>query len=302
MNDDNIFARSDLAIEKRTHINRDKAWQSAHGIEYEEGYENGVRVARLEIKTDEGAELIGKPRGRYITVFCGRVRSLEEEHFAQVSRTVADNIRRLIERVSKKKEALSVLVVGLGNRDITSDAVGPKTTDRILVTRHLKSADNELWRALGMYEVSALAPGVLGQTGIETVELVRGAAKNAAPDVIIAIDALVARSLETLAATVQLSDTGIEPGSGIGNRRRAIDRATLDIPVLSIGVPTVVDSSTLVYDALKKAGIDEIKEELRTVLENGRGFFVSPKDADVICEDMACLLAESIDLAMSREE
>ena len=297
------FAHSDLAYEKRTVLpSSDKNWQRAHGIDYSESNIDGVRVATLEISSDEGAELMGKPRGRYVTVFCGRIRSYEEDAFEKAAKTIADCIRSLLLSLTEKKEDICVLVVGLGNRAMTADAIGPETTDRILVTRHLKSADRELWSTLGVYDVSAFAPGVLGQTGIETVELVKGASNNVAPDVIIAVDALAARSLETLASTVQLSNTGIEPGSGIGNKRRAIDRASLGVPVLSIGVPTVVDSSTLVYDALKKAGVEDIGDELTAVLENGRGFFVSPKDTDVICGEMASLLAKAIDTALSHAE
>ena len=301
--DNDHFTRSDLAYEKRTVLpSSDKDWQKDHGIDYSERTVRGVRVATLEIVNDEGADLIGKPCGKYVTVFCGKVRSYEEDSFQKTAKTISESIRSLILSMTEKRNGISVLVVGLGNREMTADAIGPATTDRILVTRHLKSADGELWKSLKVYEVSAFSPGVLGQTGIETVELVRGASGTVHPDVIIVIDALAARSLETLASTVQLSNTGIEPGSGIGNRRLAIDRNSLGVPVLSIGVPTVVDSSTLVYDALKKAGVDEISADLRDVLESGRGFFVSPKDTDVICDEMASLLAEAIDMALSHAE
>ncbi len=298
----NSFTHSDLAFEKRTVLpNTDDAWQREHGIEYEEKTEDGIGIATLEVTSDEGAELLGKPRGKYITVFCGKLRSLEAWELERLQRLVAKYIRTLTCSLlgHELTEDTGVLVVGLGNRQITSDAIGPKTADKMIVTRHIRHADGEVWRELGMCEVSALAPGVLGQTGIETVELVRGAVKNVSPSLVIVIDALAARSCDRLAATVQLSDTGIEPGSGIGNRRKAIDKKTLGIPVLSIGVPTVVASSTLVYDALSSAGISDISEELRGVLENGRGFFVSPGDADVICEEMTDLLAGSIDTAMS---
>ena len=142
-------------------------------------------------------------------------------------------------------------------------------------------------------------PGVLGQTGIETVELIRGAVENAGPDVVLAIDALAARSCERLAATVQLSDNGINPGSGIGNHRKAICRETVGVPVIALGVPTVVNSATLVYDALRQAGIEEIRPELRQVLENGRSFFVSPKESDVITDRISDLIADAVDMAFT---
>lgn len=145
-------------------------------------------------------------------------------------------------------------MAGLGNRYIASDAIGPLAVRDITVTRHIKELDPALFGSLGSATVSAIAPGVIRQTGIEAVEIIRGAAENVSPGLIIAIDALAAKSIDRLAVTVQLSDTGIAPGSGIGNARKAIDRATLGIPVISVGVPTVVDSSTLIYDMLNLAG------------------------------------------------
>ncbi len=296
------FARSDLAYESRTKLHgADGEWLAAHGVSYSETCEDGVQVASLEIKTDEGAELIGKPKGKYVTAFCGRLRTLDEKSFEKLRAVLAGHIRALARSLLGK--ALSkehgVLVVGLGNREMTSDAIGPMTVDKMIVTRHIKNADAALWDELGMCEVSAFSPGVLGQTGIETLELVRGAAKNVSPSLVIVIDALAARSLDRLACTVQLSDAGIEPGSGIGNRRKAMKSETVGFPVMSIGVPTVVDSSTLVYDALARAGVEEIGDELRSVLESGRGFFVSPKDSDLICDEVSTLLSEAINLAMT---
>lgn len=296
------FARSDLAYERKSVLpNTDNDWLLAHGIVYGEDLEEGVQVASLEVLTDEGSSLIGKPKGKYITAFCGKLRSLDDDGMRRVRALIAKYIREFARALigEELSSEHGVMVVGLGNRDITSDAIGPMTTDKMTVTRHIKDADASLWGNLGMCEVSAISPGVLGQTGIETVELIRGAAKSVSPALVIVIDALAARSLDRLACTVQLSDTGIEPGSGIGNRRKAIKRETVGFPVISIGVPTVVDSSTLVYDALARAGIDEISDELSAVLEGGRGFFVSPKDSDVICDEISTLLSESIDLAMS---
>jgi spore protease len=191
-----------------------------------------------------------------------------------------------------------VLVVGLGNREITSDAIGPKTADKLTVTRHIKYADEDVWNELDMCEVSALSPGVLGQTGIETVELVRGAVENVRPQLVLAVDALAARSSSRLAATVQLCDSGIAPGSGVGNERGAICLETVGAPVVALGVPTVVDSSTLVYDALAQAGIEQVDERLREILENGRRFYVSPKEADVIAERTAAIIAHAINRAL----
>lgn len=191
----------------------------------------------------------------------------------------------------------SILVAGLGNRDITSDAIGPLTVKHLTVTRHIKELDPPLFARLGTLPLSAVAPGVIGQTGIETAALIRGAADTALPSLILCVDALAAKSVDRLAVTIQLSDTGIAPGSGIGNHRRAIDRTTVGAPVLAIGVPTVVDSSTMVSDMLERAGVEEISPSLRRELDNGRSFFVTVKDTDTATGEMAKLIAAAIDRA-----
>ena len=210
-------------------------------------------------------------------------------------------LRRLCLPHGKLGEGYGVLVAGLGNAEITADAVGPQTVHRLTVTRHLHEYDREIFRLIGRCQLSALAPGVLGQTGMEALDLIRGAVRAVRPNVVLAVDALAARSTARLAATVQLSDTGIAPGSGIGNRRRAINQKSVGVPVISLGIPTVVDSATLVYDALQKAGIGEVDAPLREVLENQRHFFVSPKESDLITAQTAALLTEAIEQAFSLE-
>jgi spore protease len=226
---------------------------------------------------------------------------LGEEERSGIAATLAREIRRLCLPREGISERFGVLVAGLGNAEITADAVGPRTVHRLTVTRHLHEYDRAIFRLLGRCQLSALAPGVLGQTGMEAVDLIRGAVQTAHPDVVLAIDALAARSTERLASTVQLSDTGISPGSGIGNRRRAIDRESVGVPVISLGIPTVVDSATLVCDALQKAGIERIDGKLRGVLENQRRFFVSPKESDLITAQTAALLVDAIEQAFSLE-
>ena len=240
---------------------------------------------------------------QYITVDCGRMWELDDDSMERVSNVIAHELSRMVRRLCGKplSREFGVLVAGLGNDEITADAIGPETVRRIEVTRHLRTYLPDAYEQIGVCAISALAPGVLGQTGIETVELVRGAAENAEPDVIIAIDALAARSVTRLASTVQLSDAGINPGSGIGNNRRAICRETVGVPVVALGVPTVVDSSTLVYDALERAGVEKVSKQLSEVLEQGKGFFVSPKESDVIVKKVSALLARAIGRAFSLE-
>ena len=192
-----------------------------------------------------------------------------------------------------------ILVAGLGNPAMTPDAIGPGTVRRMTVTRHLKAYDEGLFGALGCCELAAVSPDVLGQTGMEAAELVRCAVGLVKPHLVVAIDALAAADCERLSATIQISDGGISPGSGIGNRRTAINAATMGCPVMAVGIPTVVDSSTLVWNALARAGVteDSLPKALEEVLTRGQSFIVSPKDVDEVVELSCRLLARGLDLA-----
>lgn len=290
------YSRTDLACETRP-----ADLPAMPGVRSRETNENGIAVSDLIIADEEAARLIGKPIGRYVTLSRPKLWQVSGEDYDHFRDCLAEHLRSLAVGMTGRRpdSSFGVLVAGLGNRDITADAIGPQTAQKLAVTRHLRDREPEVFAAIGRCALSALSPGVLGQTGIETVELIRGAAENAEPDLVIAVDALAARACERLASTVQLCDRGIEPGSGVGNHRRPICRETVGVPVLGLGVPTVVDSSTLVYDALGRAGIGAISDELRAVLENGRGFFVSPKESDVITAHLSTLLAESIEQAFA---
>ncbi|MBE6685988.1 MAG: GPR endopeptidase [Ruminococcaceae bacterium] len=281
------YIRTDLASESV--MNTEETVSS--GVKFRRKNRNGFDFQYMDIKTERASELTGKSKGLYITAEIGRVWLMGDEEKRLAEEAVAEDIRSFMPKAS------SVLTVGLGNRDITADALGPKTVDGLLVTRHIKEYKPDIFEKIGQREMSALCPGVVGQTGIETFELIEGAVKRVCPDLVIVIDALAARSVDRLATTVQISDTGIAPGSGIGNKRRRIDRESLGVPVLAVGVPTVVDSATLVYDALGRAGIEETSEELERVLENSRSFFVSLKESDVAVSESARLLANAINYA-----
>lgn len=290
------YSRTDLACETRP-----ADLPAMPGVRSRESNENGIAVSDLTIADEESARLIGKPIGRYVTLSRPKLWQVSDEDYDHFRDCLAEHLRNLAVGMTGRRpdSSFGVLVAGLGNRDITADAIGPQTAQKLAVTRHLRDREPEVFAAIGRCALSALSPGVLGQTGIETVELIRGAAENAEPDLVIAVDALAARACERLASTVQLCDRGIEPGSGVGNHRRPICRETVGVPVIGLGVPTVVDSSTLVYDALSRAGIGAISDELRAVLENGRGFFVSPKESDIITAHLSTLLAESIEQAFA---
>lgn len=239
--------------------------------------------------------------GESVTLYLGRITERGEPELPGLSRLLAGELRRMAARMIGREpdRDTRILVAGLGNAAMTPDAVGPGTLGRLTVTRHLKGYDGSLFASLGCCELAAIAPGVLGQTGMESGELVKCAAELVKPHLVVAVDALAARNVERLSSTVQITDRGISPGAGIGNRRLAIDRETLGCPVMGVGVPTVVDSSTLVLDALEKAGVDaeSLSPDLAEVLERGRSFFVSPKDCDEVVSLTCRLLAKALDEA-----
>ncbi len=288
------YLRTDMAEECCEGIELEKG---VRGIRFREYTERGILISRLEITDSEGEKIIGKPIGSYITLNVGKIWLADDTTFENAAEVLASEIKQTADRLCPGAE--SILVAGLGNRYITSDAIGPLAVKDITVTRHIKELDPDLFGKLSALTVSAVAPGVIGQTGIETVEIIRGAVQNVSPSLIIAIDALAAKSVERLAVTVQLSDNGLSPGSGIGNVRKAIDKETLGVPVISLGVPTVVDSSTLIYDMLERAGAEEIPEGVKRALDNGKSFFVTLKDADAASRETARLIARALNLAFS---
>lgn len=296
------FLRTDLACEAP---NAESPENEAIGASYYEYRRGALSVARLRIEDNRGAEHFGREIGTYVTVSCGEILLLSTEDRDALIETLSSELHRMAENITEKPitPSFRVLIAGLGNAHMTADALGPKTVRGVPVTRHLESAEDPflIEESRKYASISVVSPGVLADTGIETVELIRGAAETVHPDLLIAVDALAARSCERLAATVQLSDTGLRPGSGVGNRRAALNRETIGCPVIALGVPTVVDSSALVYDALSRAGIreSEISPELLSVLENGKSFFVSPKEIDTLTEAFAGLLSETIEKSFS---
>lgn len=290
------YARSDLACE----ISQ-REIESLQGTEWSERQIGPFRKSTLRIRDPESARRLGKPCGTYQTVDCGKLHRLTGEREALLIRLLAGELRGMAERLSGRRPdgSFGVLVAGLGNAELTADAIGPKTVGRLTATRHLRQYEQELYRAMGCSALSALAPGVLGQTGIETAELLRGTVRCVRPDLLLVVDALSARSCARLGSTVQISDVGIEPGSGVGNHRAAITKKSMGIPVIALGVPTVVSSATLVLEALEAAGIQTEAPSLDRVLKKGQSFFVSPKESDVIVDRASYLLAESIGRAFT---
>ena len=278
------YIRTDLAAESA------EVCDGAYVREYER---EGFNIHEAVIESD----LDTLRRGRYITVTVGQLWFCEKSVLEGAERLIAELIRELVGAFVDVKTA-SVLTVCLGNRRITSDAVGPLAAEKLIATRHLKGENMKVFKALGGRESAVMSPGVTGETGVETFEAIFSAVEVIKPDLVICIDALAARSSERLMTTVQLTDVGIAPGSGVGNHRREISPSTLGVPVVSVGVPTVVESATLVYDALEKAGISDGGGRLSEVFENQRSFFVTPKNADVAVAAQATLIARAINTAL----
>lgn len=284
------YITTDLAVERRS--------AAGGGADYRQEEDGGVRITRLRITDAEGERAIGRPIGNYVTVETGRPWLMGNAERDRVCRVLTREIRRMAERICDCK---SVLVCGLGNRSVTVDSLGPAVADSLVITRHVRLCEKRLFDSLFSLEVASFAPGVLAQTGIDTEELVRGAVGHVGPDLVVAVDALAARSADRLMTTVQLCDTGIAPGSGMGNRRCALDQSTLGVPVIAVGVPTVVNSSTLIRDALEIGGVGDISPELERLLDNGRSFFVSPKESDLAVRELSSVIARALNRAFGSD-
>ena len=277
-----LTVRTDLAVEAHA-LWRESAGETTRlkGVAAREEQAEGMTVTRVEILDQEGARALGKPEGTYLTLDVSPLWRREEDAFPRAVRAVAALLGPLL------PEEGPVLAAGLGNQAMTPDALGPRSLDHLLVTRHLGEALPQL------RPVAGLGAGVLGTTGREVHEWVRGAAEQVGPAAVIVVDALAARDLERLCATVQIADTGLVPGSGVGNHRMALNRETLGVPVISVGVPTVVDAETIARDLLGEAGA--VPKAL-----NGRGrrFFVTPESIDQKIRDLSKVLGYGINLAL----
>ena len=283
--------RTDLAVEARELWTQSAGEKSAlAGVQAEERKQEGYPVTVVKVLNEEGAQALGKPVGTYVTLELSGLKRREEDAFPRAVRALAAELRALL---SVPKGA-PVLVVGLGNRAITPDNIGPGAADHTLVTRHLVEQVPEHF---GHFRpVSALAAGVLATTGVESSELVQAVVEQIKPACVIAVDALASRSLARVCSTVQLADTGITPGSGVGNHRAALNRESLGVPVIALGVPTVVDVATLCADVLAEAGRGEL--EPQALAGAGAGLMVTPRDIDQSVADLAKVIGYGINLAL----
>ncbi len=304
---------TDMAIEARN-IVRGDAKEEIPGVRVRESQSDGVLVTEVEIFEESAEKLMGKPRGHYITLDVPTFKERDPDLKTRLMERLTDELKTLVPQHLSQ----SVLVVGLGNWNATPDALGPRVVERMLVTRHLGEVVAEDIRSR-MRPVSAVAPGVLGTTGIETLDIIRGIVKEAHPDLVIAIDALAARNLDRLLGSVQIADTGIHPGSGVGNRREGLTQDSVGVPVIAIGVCTVVQSISIAqeavhllaeqladdmvfYDILKQMAPSEQRGLIDEVLGSRfSGLMVTPKEIDVLIDDMADVLGEALNRALQPE-
>ncbi|SFP89434.1 spore protease [Oscillibacter sp. PC13] len=284
-----FIKRTDLALEAR------ELWQESaerttrlSGVKATKRKLEGYPVTRVDILDERGEEALGKPKGSYLTIDLTTFWQRKADFFERAVRAVGSQLKELL------PEEGPVLIVGLGNAAMTPDAVGPLTMDSVLITRHLISAMPKHFA--GFRPVAVFRTGVLGTTGVESAEAVRGLVAQVQPGLVIAVDALASRRCERVCATVQLSDTGIIPGSGVGNHRAALNQETLGVPVFAVGIPTVVDAATLAADLLEEAGAGEVDEEkLRASQQN---LMVTPRDIDAQVRDLSKVVGYGINWAL----
>ena len=283
--------RTDLALEARELWSESaEAETELEGVRAREEEREGYPVTRVEILNEAGVQALGKPQGTYITLDLSALARREEDAFPRAARALAGELSGLL----KLPQGAPALVVGLGNRAITPDAVGPGAADHTMVTRHLVEQVPEHFGAFR--PVAALAAGVLGTTGVESGELAAAMAGAVKPARVVAVDALASRSLSRLCRTVQIADTGIVPGSGVGNARAALNKETLGVPVIAVGVPTVVDAATLCADVLAEAGRPGL--DPGALGDSGRGVIVTPREIDSQVADISKVIGYGLSLAL----
>lgn len=294
--------RTDLALEARE--SAEEGAEELRGVSVEEAFheESEVRITKVVIESKNSAKILGKPVGTYITLEAPAMAQPDEDYHKEISGELAKQLKAVIPDMEKE---LSVMVVGLGNRDVTADALGPNVVDNLTITRHMvKEFGKAAYGKSKMHMVSGLVPGVMAKTGMESAEIIRGVVEKTKPDVVIIVDALAARSTKRLNRTIQITNTGIHPGSGVGNHRNSITEKSLGVPVIAIGVPTVVDAATIVNDALQtlmcqlaEDGI-ELHEELRDGLSELYNMYVTGKDVDYEIKQISHIICDAINCAL----
>lgn len=312
-----FMIRTDLAVEAKESFEEDNV--EIKGVIIDENYkeEQDIKITRVIIENQSGAKAMGKPMGTYVTLEAPNMVVPDQDYHREISKELSEQIKKLI----PLEKEVSVLIVGLGNREVTPDSLGPNVVENLLITRHVVKEYGK--EALGKNKVniiSGIVPGVMAQTGMETLEIVKGVVDETKPDYVIAIDALAARSTKRLNRTIQITDTGINPGSGVGNHRNGLNIESLNVPVIAIGIPTVVDAATIVNDTMENLidAMEQTKElksiggTLKTFDSNEKyqlireiisphlnGMFVTPKDIDETVKMLGFTISEGLNMAFS---
>ena len=306
--------RTDLALERRDIYQKINKLNEIDGVKSaEDEIDKNIKVSRVYVLNENGEQAIGKPKGTYITIDVKNLKLAGDEEIQKTSEVLSNELKNMLDQHVQKQGEL--LIVGLGNIYVTPDALGPKVINEIDVTRHIIKYLPQYVEE-GTRPVSAISPGVLGTTGIETVEILKGIVDNVKPKLLVVIDALASRSIDRISSTIQISDTGIVPGAGVGNTREEISQKTLRIPVIAIGIPTVVELATLVSDGIdifidrlqEKAESNEYLnrlqendkyEEVKEALNVGEyNMIVTPKEIDDLIENMKDVVARGINFAV----
>jgi len=307
--------RTDLAIEAREFYNKQENRQDIPGVVVDVDKDDSYTITRVKVVEDVGARIIGKPKGNYITIEVPKLRENDRDLQEKVGKVLAEEVAKL---VSLNDQSV-IMVVGLGNWNVTPDALGPRVVEHLLVTRHIKEYVPDQIDE-GVRSVCAIAPGVLGITGIETSEIIKGIVDKVKPDLVIAIDALASRKMDRISTTIQLADSGINPGSGVGNNRKELSRESMGVPVIAIGVPTVVDAATMAsdtidmvidtlinespesgefYNMLKNMDKTEKHKLIDEVISPYIGnLMVTPKEIDRLIDDIAIVIASGLNIAL----
>ncbi|MBE6572058.1 MAG: GPR endopeptidase [Ruminococcaceae bacterium] len=269
------------------------------GIETKKSTINGAEIFEMNVKDEKGEELTGKNKGRYITVNVGRTEFFDSTTFERVCGVLAGCMSSFTEICDG-----AILLAGLGNPAIYADSVGTQTAENFIVTRHIKQSSPELFNKFSFRETCAVLPNVFGNTGVEAAQMIKGVVDDVHPSCIIAVDSLSSRRLSRLCTTVQLCDTGICPGSGVGNVRAEISKKTMGVPVIAIGVPTVVNAGTLARDLLSECGVEknQLSDEMRKMLARqiGDDCYVSPKNCEKDVKSISRLIGFSLNAAIHK--
>ena len=307
--------RTDLAIEAREFYNKQENKGDIPGVEVDVENKEDYTVTRVKVVEEVGARIIGKPKGNYITIEVPKLRENDKDLQDEAGKVLAEEVANIV----NLNDQSVIMVVGLGNWNVTPDALGPRVVEHLLVTRHIKEYVPDQIDE-GVRSVCAVAPGVLGITGIETSEIIRGIVDRVKPDLVIAIDALASRKMDRISTTIQLADTGINPGSGVGNNRKELSRESMGVPVIAIGVPTVVDAATMASDTIDMV-VDSLMKEspkdgefynMLKVMDKTEKYklinevitpfvgnlMVTPKEIDRLIDDIAVVIANGLNIAL----